>query len=421
LALFGTIVRGVRINDDWIRVKNYYLPIQVGGRQVLTPAWWENLQDEEQKEKERQKRMNMASWIGEREEDDAKAEVIKKWRDLRGDLTAFDTSSLTPGSGTMYEVVTQAAVIRAEPEEKAKMENFKKKGDVVEFFEWDRTWKWRRCLDVHVLPTEEEKNKKKKPVRITGWMLVDHAEIGPLVRPQGFPTSDDWLDFPFTPIIAAVWENNIVLLQHLTEAHEDVKQSIRNDPTMLSVAVVCGHLDSVVILCEAGSKRPDNDLIESLSADPICSKRSDLRKLAVALVNAFSAKTVNFPDLDRAVEMLLPETQGIAERLLEGRPEPQPEPDDDDSEAEQEPELYEVLFSAVWVRAEPRDDAAKMTVRKQGEHVRLYDWDESGNWRRFRTGGVDAYSELRERVGEGWMMLSHPTLGNLLQRVDKVD
>jgi len=70
-------------------------------------------------------------------------------------------------------------------------------------------------------------------------------------------------------------------------------------------------------------------------------------------------------------------------------------------------QLYEVVFSSVWVRRSPDSAGARLTKRLKGDRVRIFDFDESGNW-----GKVEV--KVKDGLEEGWMLLEHEEIGVLL-------
>lgn len=76
-------------------------------------------------------------------------------------------------------------------------------------------------------------------------------------------------------------------------------------------------------------------------------------------------------------------------------------------------DLYVVVAANVKVRQSPSEDALVENFKSKGEIVELFEWDETKAWRRCLDAGV--------RPGTaGWMMLSHPTHGPLLARLEPV-
>merc|ERR1719487_863758 len=79
------------------------------------------------------------------------------------------------GKGKLYEVIHDIVVGRPAPSTAAPIQWVRKKGQIVELFDFDETGKWRRGLQF-------ETNHLV-------WFLLDHPEFGPLLRPQGQPLS----------------------------------------------------------------------------------------------------------------------------------------------------------------------------------------------------------------------------------------
>ncbi|CAE7316565.1 Tbl3 [Symbiodinium sp. CCMP2456] len=71
------------------------------------------------------------------------------------------------------KVVADRAAVRAEPSLAAPVQGGKVKGSIVELFEWSDCLKWRRVVD--------------SKTWLSGWMLLDHPQHGPLLRPSSLP------------------------------------------------------------------------------------------------------------------------------------------------------------------------------------------------------------------------------------------
>ena len=77
------------------------------------------------------------------------------------------------GPGAWYEVIPERVALRVGPSLGAKALGQIRRGEHVELFGWDETGKWRECVD-HRLSR-------------SGFVMLDHPELGPLLRPCGEP------------------------------------------------------------------------------------------------------------------------------------------------------------------------------------------------------------------------------------------
>ncbi|CAE7214722.1 unnamed protein product, partial [Symbiodinium pilosum] len=90
---------------------------------------------------------------------------------IRPETSQTDAPLLPVGDGAVYEVLYDRVAIRSAASTTATTLEIKQKGESLELFEWDASRKWRRCA-ADVLATT------------AGWVLLDHPEFGPLVRPK---------------------------------------------------------------------------------------------------------------------------------------------------------------------------------------------------------------------------------------------
>jgi len=430
VAEFGTTVYGVEHGDGWVKVGSLYLPKQFGDVPVLREAWWEGIEDKEEKEREREQRRYKEKRIKDEEE-----------KKEQGRTVPFDVSCVTPGIGSLYEVVSDKAIIRRRPSVDAELDNIIKKGSVVELFSWDDSWKWRRCCD----------NTTTRP--ITGWMLLDHPERGALLRPKNFPAKP-WASRPLQPTVAAVFDNDTPTLKTLLSNGADANFKVDGGPPLLTLAIELGHMDCCVHLMAAGATVEAKPQVTGLVSDE--TMEASLRH---ALLRALAgAKDFDIDAFDKAVQLLQPDSQSVAERLFEEIAARLAEKQKEDEVEEEvqyvvtedweedkmqfwtkenpvwqdcveepaaepeevppiQPELYEVVHKAVWIRQEPNPKGGQIGMRKKGQKVYLFEYDETEKWRRCNTGGADADLNMHEPVGIGWMLLSHEQIGDLLRPV----
>mmetsp|Transcript_19006 Transcript_19006/g.52772 ORF Transcript_19006/g.52772 Transcript_19006/m.52772 type:complete len:115 (-) Transcript_19006:19-363(-) len=80
--------------------------------------------------------------------------------------------------------------------------------------------------------------------------------------------------------------------------------------------------------------------------------------------------------------------------------------------AAKDSQLYEVLYDAVWIRRSPSTQAEAVTKRLKGDVLSVLELEEtsSGVWGRVHVATAEGQCE-------GWMLLRHPDLGELLRPV----
>lgn len=318
VAEFGSIVRGFRYGNEWLQVGDLFLPFKVGDIQVLTPAWWDDTGNEEPRHEKTESRKT--AWLVEAErlaEEDGVVNMAHKEggkvsgasdlsnkRGKKPNLSAFETSFLEPGTGAMYEVVRDSGTVsRSMPSQVAKIENVKDRGDTIELFGWDETLKWRRCLD------------KIAGHYLTGWMLLDHPDVGPLVRPVGFPVVR-WAGKPLHPMCAAIFENDLELVKKLITEYPYEEFPIQGGPSSIEMAVHWGRLDCCVLFLDAGAD-VSRGLSESETSLIGKQTESENAHLARVLLRALSGGDFHALELEAAMELLSPEGQVLADRLFD--------------------------------------------------------------------------------------------------------
>jgi len=341
------------------------------------------------------------------------------------------------GTGALFEVVLDFVSIRQDPMHDSKPLGCLKAGDVVELFEWDSA-----CIFRRVFFRDGD-----------GWMMIDHPQFGPLLRPKDQPRCAT----PLVPICVAAAEGNVAhLLDMIAEEDLDVNIQDADGCTPLILAAMREHLDCCVVLLDAG-------------ADPtITASGGDAASLASsamvrALIEGLSGEEdYSLEDFAAATKLLLPEVRLIADRLLDeaedevkARRRREQGLDDegldqaytrhsDDDEAEDEIKarrrreqglddegldqaytinsdddecrnslrasgvLFEVVSDFCVVYSGPVLDSKRLGVRRPGEVVELFEWDSACKFRRVCFGD-----------GDGWMMIDHPRFGLLLRPKDQ--
>jgi len=230
---------------------------------------------------------------------------------------------------------------------------------------------------------------------------------------------------PIPLVCAAALEDNVGTLRQFSAKGMSVNAVDEGELSALALAAERCHLECCVHLLQA---RANADLA-TIAAGP-----------ARVLIQGLSGQVADFDTaaFDEAIESLPPASRAIAERLFEEAimlqalsqnaaapertsPEPaEPEPVVATASSDSNDGVeYEVIHDAVWIRDEPSSKGAKLGIRSRGEIVKMFELDETRDWRRIRTGGANQIAkELCEPAGSGWMLVQHPTLGDLLKPVD---
>eukprot|EP00434_Breviolum_minutum_P008314 symbB.v1.2.007335.t1/scaffold412.1/size211423/6 len=76
--------------------------------------------------------------------------------------------------------------------------------------------------------------------------------------------------------------------------------------------------------------------------------------------------------------------------------------------------LYEVCYQSVWIRQAPDSKSEKVTKRMKKDRFRLFDFDATGNWGKLKV-------TLTSGEVDGWVMLHHPDLGDLIRTCEDDD
>mmetsp|Transcript_46707 Transcript_46707/g.134529 ORF Transcript_46707/g.134529 Transcript_46707/m.134529 type:complete len:487 (-) Transcript_46707:194-1654(-) len=399
LAKFGTIVLGVPHSAGWIRVGAYFLPIEVGGKPVLQRADW---LDSDASEDEDQ---HLSS--GERS-----SRASERRRPLRriGRLRVPEVlrpPSAEPGpeEGALHEVIAERVVIREGPSQGASAQGFAKKGSVVKLFEWDESCAWRRSWADRTG---------------WGWMMLDHPDYGPLLRPVGAKLCAQ----PLEPMCVAATEGFVAELRRFIDRGMDPNVRDMEGRRPLQLAVAFGHIECCMELLLAGAEVPcleelrhpgqgrrsrqaaalaasftgvvqsPEDYEDALSALPAALRKQAHAVLRPAAVHSCAASSIT--DKRSAQEEL---------RTVSRNPNLSEAPPSDCTQGM----LYEVAYSAVWIRRGPSTTAETVSKRMRGEVVRILSVDDAtGCWGR-------VHIATAEGSIDGWMLLRHPGLGDLLR------
>lgn len=207
-ARFDTFVRGVVGPHGWLKVGDEFdgfrfLPMEINGKPVVVPA--------------------------------VEPESDALDYDERASRSRFDIT--LEGRGAMYEVVSEVAIMRRAP--LISDDNLiatRRKGRTVELFQWDRSRHWRAAQ----CPASGLK----------AWMMLDHAQHGPLLRPPG--TDYSWQ--PMDPVRVAVIEDRWIDLRRFLQEPDagiDINAQDCDGYTMLMIATASECINCCVVLLEA--------------------------------------------------------------------------------------------------------------------------------------------------------------------------
>lgn len=278
------------------------------------------------------------------------------------------------GPGAFYQVVAERVALRSGPSLGAPVLGQVPRGGEVELFGWDETQQWRRCAD-HRLSR-------------SGWILLDHPELGPMVRPLG----EKLCVRPLNVIAVAAAEGRLQDLETFLKNSEELDFS---DPrgSALVLAAERGEISSCLRLLHAGATATEVDLAQIAKASivaTLCQLRPE------------------------EVEELISKGEDEMQKILRRKHREKNSGSEDVKENSKASNLYEVCYSSVWIRREPHVEAAQVSKRIKGQQLNIEEFDESGEWGRvvFKTS---------EGMDEGWMLLTHPELGALLRPVEDAE
>jgi len=321
------------------------------------------------------------------------------------DLTVYEFPSEL-GTGALYLVVANRVLIRGKPSLGAEALGCKKKGQVVELFEWDVTRLWRRTVDPKCW--------------FEGWMMLDHPEHGALLRPQGLP----FQVAPMEPICASIHERSLVdLRRFLLEIDDGANVRDASGRTALMLAGESELADFCVLLLAA-------------RADAYAASKEGLTAIEMvppsmkSLIQALSGQAYDARYLQVLIAELQPEVRGVADNLLaeaeqslatEAPSIEEPVPSSSEVPTESScpevlPEpgvLYEVVYKSVPVRSDPFSDAEIIGARRKGMVQELHEFDATGKWRRIEG---ESFRSLRD----GWIRIHSDDFGELLRPIDRV-
>jgi len=225
------------------------------------------------------------------EEDTEEDATAKKWMDLLPDPT--DSPPFELGTGMEYEVIAEQVIVRAGPSMGATPMSREWKGAVVEMFDWNETMQWRQVLD--------------KNARV-GWMLLDHPELGPLLRPKCLPFQVR----PVEPMCAAVLEADLYLLRLRQFINKGFSVNVKDagDRTPLMLAAEFGRHGPAVVLCAAGADAAPKSCKGGTAVDMA---NSEVTK---ALIQALADEPFDHELCQEAINGLQGEVKELADDLL---------------------------------------------------------------------------------------------------------
>lgn len=331
VSLFGSVVRGIRVGADWVKVGQLFLPVSIDRKVVLAQAQDTDSTGFSDEEEEIWKRSDIHPILANKLQRDyllqkSRAEY-KRRRESRAEMqrpklyyydnqSEFESVMLqhgqdlsetgsirdgvpfpTAGKGALYEVVANKAAIAAvffKHSEKPPTKYFFTKGEYVELFDWDPSKQRRQFL--YTLNQEP----------MTGWVQLDY--YGPLLRPVGCKEKWTRLD----PLFTALYENNAEHLRRMIEGSHDL--NIRDDAgyTPLMNSARWDAYDCAVLLLVASVDTEIKDLTTGRTAAEMGSQKM------LALIEALSgAEVFNALHFEEALQELTPEVQRVAENKFD--------------------------------------------------------------------------------------------------------
>lgn len=414
VACFGDIVCGMVVNCEdesasmfdenaWLKVDyDLYLPFKVSGSQVLILA----REDESNAEDE----VHCTTSIS-----------CEKYQPPQVDPTLLD-----PGVGTIYNVVAEKVSFHKLPTVRSEGLGWKKYGDELELFGWDDSRNWRQFLDHRT--------------NLVGWIMLDHPDYGPLLRPNDLPLSVK----QFQPLCMAVRERNYSDMKRFIEEGDDVNILDPGGYTPLMIAAELNDINSITYLLHAGAN-PHVTLAAGETAQDLADQDS-VRAFIQACIGEVN---FNYTLYEQAYVSLNPDMCGLADELFtqgtqtavqRNDVERQVFEEEDEIEIEysartkmstqiatqMKPSLskeapqeslgkhevqhgvaYMVVFEGVIVRQKPHKKAQPVITRFQDEILKLHEWDESHQYRRV---GAD-----EDGMGAGWVLIEDDDHGELLK------
>jgi len=393
VARFGSVVRGTQHDEHWLQVDNLFLPMAIKGTTVLFPhedstcCGYENedgvvdqsVESEQAWQQERVFNFDTSKLIAL-----GLMTSISKRAHVKAALASPAVEHVVRANGEPHLVTNDIVMIRRSPRIDSLIENYRRRDDIIELFEFDPTNEWRVCL-------EADSVKYGK----VGWMKLHDERFGRLLR-------------PLEPLCAAAWKGDIDRLQMLINmlpsrtTSQGWKSISGCDP--LALAAKRGFLNGCVLLLRA--QFDSEPSLEILSAD----KQQNCK--ALALVNGLVGNDFELQDFDAALELLSPAIREQAEIMFQQVVERSAMRYDD-----YESGLYEVIKKKVNIRREPSLESEMVGARRQLQQIQVSELVEFGHnqiWGRVVMGTDPA---ILEPEMHAWMQVVHPTYGQLLRPV----
>mmetsp|Transcript_3005 Transcript_3005/g.5381 ORF Transcript_3005/g.5381 Transcript_3005/m.5381 type:complete len:503 (+) Transcript_3005:97-1605(+) len=392
---WGSIVHGFLVDEEWLQVGSLYLPVKVNDAVVIIPAV--------------QRRSEPSA--------DEEAPRHEKWKTWKMPLS-LKQPARDPSQGSLYEVVHDRVVGRPAPSVTAPMQAVKTKGSTIVLFEYDETGQWRQGLDAYT--------------NHLMWWMIDHEDIGPLLRPQGKPLSIK----PLNPLCVAAQENLISDAERFLELGFKVDDYDITGRTPLMIAMEADNLECCVLLLQAGAKHSLN------YKDPSPHAGKTVVQIAKRLASEQTLTVLqavlgftNFdptrleeiclfhmkPGFDDIVQNLINRATRKSDRRTETeltspsptRYEDVAAPATNQVSQATSGEMYEVVHDVVFIRKEASTQSEKIGLRRAGDAIELFETDSTGNWARVC---FEVYNGMKK---SGWMLLRHENLGELLRPMEK--
>lgn len=329
-------------------------------------------------------------------------------------------------SGAQYMVVATRVALRAGPSLGAIVKGSLRNGTVVDLFKWDDSRLWRQCFE--------------PKIGLFGWVLLDHPELGPLIRPSGAPVCARALN----PICVAAAEGQLNELKRFLfestspqEGFETCTQSLLSTRDHLGrsplvLAAASSHFSCCTHLVSHGA-----DAKRALAEAEQAVENGTYKVSAEGLLflQALAGRHVSSTDIDNLLAKMTLEDRCLTEQYLDTLKDRAMTKFAHSEQAQsthysdvvgtvdfcqqqgslqfQDPAppvgiLYEVVYSAVWIRSQPHTDGERLSKRMKGERIRLLDFDDTRKWGRLCV-------HLANGQVTGWMLLEHEELGPLLE------
>mmetsp|Transcript_66676 Transcript_66676/g.168130 ORF Transcript_66676/g.168130 Transcript_66676/m.168130 type:complete len:527 (-) Transcript_66676:78-1658(-) len=393
-ARFGTLICGVRHGEDWLKVHDRYLPMRVQGVPVLI------FQSEPEKEV-LARCSGFEKWVAVGRARPAPRAPPPEWTAAVSKPEVLDEPFFDPGTGLIYEAVANRVAIRAAPSVDAAIQGCVRKGEEVELFEWDETRRWRQVQ----CPASDQYKREQPSAWTLGWVLLDHQEHGPLLRPRGLPYQEQ----PLLPLHVAVHEDNLVDLQLILLDGAVVDAREPDGRTALMVAAEKERLDCCVLLVQA---RADPMAMSPEGGSVLDYATEDRTK---ALLQALDYR-MSEPDLEplgRAARALAIETREVARKLIEQVNQDKKVRDRqrqmEEERAERDRRAKEEHESRIAAEKKAREEAAEQRARQkelrrraqEQELARLQKQAEESRLREERAAAEEQERIKKEKVEKG--------------------